>query len=157
MNKTHKALIGGAIGIIALIAASIVWNAYAPKVLQYGDQQEAASDIRNKVTDGDYAVRQYEWFITQREKIDAMESKIQNVRDSMKRIKQTYGNDSNKWSRTTRVQYNRELKELQGYQDQHENLVADYNANMNSSVRNLYNNSLPLEMEDKFWTGDLVP
>ena len=142
---------------ILIIGGIILWNAVQPIVGQYGQQQDAADKITDKVTDADYAVRNYEWFIEQEEKIKAMERKIQNVRDSMKLIKETYGNNTSEWSRTTRTTYNREITELQGYKDQHENLVAQYNKNMNSSVRNLYNDSLPLEMEDKFWTGDLVP
>lgn len=154
--KKHY-IVSSVLVIGLLLGTLIVVSAYAPVLNQYEDQKESASNIRDKVTDADYAVRNYEWFIEQREKISAMERKIQNVRESMKLIKETYGNDSSEWSRQTRTQYNRELTELQGYKDQHENLVAQYNKNMNSSVRNLYNNSLPLEMEEKFWTGDLVP
>ena len=139
------------------IGGTLLWNAIQPIISQYGQQQQAADQITDRVTDADYAVRNYEWFIDQREKIKAMERQINNTRDAMQRVKDTYGNDTTDWSRQTRNQYNRELTELQGYQNQHENLVAEYNAHMNSSVRNLYNNSLPLEMEDKFWTGDLVP
>ena len=154
MNKKHLAL--AATGLVLLISAGIVINAYAPVVNQYFDQQESASEIRDKVTDADYAVENYEWFKTQEQKIKSMQRQIENQRRQIETFKDTHGNSSN-WGYQQNRQYNRMTNRLLGYRNQHEQLVAEYNAKMNMETRNLYNNSLPLEMEDKFWTGDLVP
>lgn len=154
MNKNAK-ILSGLVILAALIGTVIVWNAYSPVLQQYGDQQRAADTIRDQVTDGDNAIRQYEWFETQREKIEAQETQIENQRMQIRDFKER--NDMSDLSRTQEVNYDRMTTRLLGYRDQHANLVAEYNAQMNMETRNLYNDSLPLEMEDKFWTGDLIP
>lgn len=141
------------IGVVAQLAI----NAYAPVFNQYGDQRESASNIREQVTDADNAIKQYEWYIRQREKIDAQRRQINNTRDSLQRFYDTYGRNGSEWSFTTRERESRLVDRLQGYRDMHDNLVSEYNAQMNMETRNLYNDSLPLEMEKKFWTGDLIP
>lgn len=141
--------------LTAGLIAGAVWNAVQPIVAQYGDQQQAASNIRNQVTDGDYAVENYEWFKTQRQKITAMQNQIENQRIQIRNFKER--NNMSELSRTQQISYDRMTTRLLGYRNQYENLVADYNARMNMETRNLYNDSLPLEMEKKFWTGDLIP
>lgn len=138
------------------IILGIVANAYAPVIQQYFNQQRAAEDITDRVTDGDYAQQQYEWFKTQKQKIEAMQNKIENQRQSIKTFKQTYGKPST-WTRDVRQDYSRKTTRLLGYKNQYQNLVAEYNAKMNMETRNLYKDKLPLEMEKKFWTGDLIP
>lgn len=155
MKTRYKLAIPAA--ILLLIGGSVVWTAVQPIIAQYGDQQQGAKEIRDQVTDGQNAINQYEWYERQREKIDAQRRQIQNTRDAIERHRSTYGEDASEWSRTTRTQYNRLNNRLQGYRDQHDNLVSEYNAQMNMETRNLYNDSLPLEMEKKFWTGDLIP
>lgn len=155
MNNTKK-LLAISTGILLLLG-TLVANAYSPVIQQYFDQQQSASQIRDTVTDNEYAVENYEWFKTQEQKIQAMRNKIENQRTQIRDFKETHGEDSSEWSRTNQQQYNRMTNRLLGYRNQHENLVADYNARMNMETRNLYNDSLPLEMEDKFWTGDLIP
>lgn len=145
----------GAVGIIGLFALSIGWNAIAPVLNQYGLQVGAANEITRETSTADYAQRQYEWFIQQREDINAMQRKIENQRTQIRNFKET--RNLSDLSYTEQKQYNRMTDRLLGYRNQYETYVADYNARMNQSYRAQYNNSLPLEMENKFWTGDLIP
>lgn len=153
MNKTVKIL--APIAFVGLIGAGIVFNAFAPVLQQYGLQQQAADRITKKTSSAEYAMQQYEWFKQQRQDIDAMKRKIQNQRRQIKDFKETH--DMQDLSYTQQRQYNRMTNRLLGYRNQYESYVADYNARMNQKYRAQYNNSLPLEMEKKFWTGDLIP
>lgn len=156
MNRKLTGLILASIFLIAgVFAVSIGWNAIEPVIQQYTDQQQAASDIRDRVTDGEYAQREYEWFKTQEEKIKSQQRQIENQRQQIRDFKEI--NNMEDLSYTEQRQYNRMTDRLLGYRNQYESLVADYNARMNMETRSLYNDSLPLEMESKFWTGDLIP
>lgn len=153
MKTKHK--IGLIAGVFLLIGGSIAWTAVQPIVAQYYDQQQGAQEIREQVTDGQNAINQYEWYERQRQKIDAMQNKIENQRRQISDFKKR--NNMSDLSYTQQNNYDRMTTRLLGYRNQHENLVAEYNAQMNMETRNLYNDSLPLEMEKKFWTGDLIP
>lgn len=150
-----------ALGILALIGlvigGSIVWTAVAPIIQQYGEQQQAAQQMTEETSAADYAMQQREWFAQQRQDILAMQDQINNTRDQLDRFYSTYGKNGSQWSYTTRQRHGRITDRLYGYRDQYETYVADYNSRMNVSYQAQYNNSLPLEMEKKFWTGDLVP
>lgn len=156
MNKKTIAIIVAILFSVAgFYAVSIGWNAVEPIVSQYGDQQQGADNIRDRVTDGEYAQREYEWFKTQEQKIKSQQRQIENQRTQISDFKEI--NNMSDLSYTEQRQYNRMTDRLLGYRNQYESLVADYNARMNMETRSLYNDSLPLEMEDKFWTGDLIP
>lgn len=153
-----KALaIGAGIGItvIALGIAGIVFNAYAPVLKQYGLQQQAADDITRETSTAEFAMQEREWFAQQRQDIQAMQRQIENQRQQIRDFKET--RDMDDLSFSEQRQYNRMTNRLLGYRNQYETYVADYNAKMNVSYYRQYNESLPLEMEDKFWTGDLIP
>lgn len=153
-----KALdIGAGIGItvIALGIAGIVFNAYAPVLKQYGLQQQAADDITRETSTAEFAMQEREWFAQQRQDIQAMQRQIENQRQQISDFKET--RDMDDLSFSEQRQYNRMTNRLLGYRNQYETYVADYNAKMNVSYYRQYNESLPLEMEDKFWTGDLIP
>lgn len=153
-----KALaIGAGIGItvIALGIAGIVFNAYAPVLQQYGLQQQAADDITRETSTAEFAMQEREWFAQQRQDIQAMQRQIENQRQQIRDFKET--RDMDDLSFSEQRQYNRMTNRLLGYRNQYETYVADYNAKMNVSYYRQYNESLPLEMEDKFWTGDLIP
>lgn len=141
--------------IIALIGLGIVTNAFAPILQQYGLQQQAASDINKETTNADFAMNTREWFAQQREDIDAMKDKIRNQRTQIRTFKETYNMSDLSYSQ--QQQYNRMTNRLLGYRNQYETYVADYNARMNVSYYNQYNKELPLDMQEKFWNGDLIP
>lgn len=153
MKKKHIAI--GVISLIGLFALNIGWNSVAPVLNQYGLQVGAANELTRETSTADYAQRQYEWFTQQRQDIEAMQRKIENQRTQIKDFKET--RNISDLSYSEQQQYNRMTNRLLGYRNQYETYVADYNARMNQSYRAQYNNSLPLEMEDKFWTGDLIP
>lgn len=147
--------IAAALGIIALAIAGIALWSYAPTINQFFLQRQAAQDINQKVHDADNAINNYEWFKTQKQKIDQKKRQIQNVQDEIQRFENTYGEDPSEWSRTAQQRYSRLNSRLTGQQQMYEKLVADYNARTSMENRNLFNDSLPYEMEQKFWTGDL--
>lgn len=156
MNKKTIAIIVTLLfGVAGFFAVSVGWNAVEPIVSQYGDQQQGAQNIRDRVTDGEYAQREYEWFKTQEQKIKSQQRQIENQRTQIRDFKEVKTMED--LSYVEQRQYNRMTDRLLGYRNQYESLVADYNARMNMETRSLYNDSLPLEMEDKFWTGDLIP
>lgn len=153
MKDRYKiALVGLVLGLGAL---GIFWNAVQPIVAQYGLQVGAAQQITEQTSSADYAMEQREWFAQQRQDIDAMRSKIRNQRRQIEDFKETHNLSDLSYSE--QQQYNRMTNRLLGYSNQHETYVADYNAKMNVSYQEQYSDSLPLEMEDKFWTGDLIP
>lgn len=157
MKTIYKILLAVGIptGIILLAIAGIVFNAYAPVLQQYGLQTQAAEDITEETSSSDYAMRQREWFAEQRQDIQSMRNQIENQRQQLESYQERH--NISDLSYTQERQYNRMINRLLGYRNQYETYVADYNARMNVSYQQQYNNSLPLEMEDKFWTGDLVP
>lgn len=161
MTDTNVKKIAAIVGVtligVALIGVMIL-NAFFPSTLyQFGQQKQAGKNIIDQTQTAENAINNYEWFKTQKQKIDSMREKIENQRQQIKTFKQTYGDDPSKWDRTTKEQYNRMTNRLLGYQNQHENLVADYNARSNMQNRNVFKDKLPYEMEKKFFTGDIVP
>jgi len=155
MKTKTKLALGLPILLAVGIAGSIAFNAFQPVLQQYGLQQKAASELTKETSSADFAKRNYEWFKQQRQDIDAMQRKIENQRRQIKDFKDTH--DMKDLSYTQQRQYNRMTNRLLGYRNQYETYVADYNARMSQEYRAQYNNSLPLEMEKKFWTGDLIP
>jgi len=140
-----------------LVAVSIGWNAIAPVLQQYGLQQQAASDINQEVTTDDYAMQQREWFAQQRQDIKGMRQKIRNQRTQIENFQERHNGSMDDLSYMEQEQWNRMTRTLLGYRNQHVTYVRDYNAKMNVSYQRQYSDELPLEMEDKFWNGDLVP
>lgn len=158
MNTIIKALgltFAALIFIGSLVTVTIGWNAFAPVLQQYGLQQQAASDINQETTTAEYAMEQREWFAQQRQDIKSMRRKIENQRTQIKNFKEL--NDMDDLGFQEQKQYNRMTNRLLGYRNQYETYVADYNKRMNVSYQEQYNDELPLEMEEKFWNGDLIP
>jgi len=153
MNNKHKALTAiGSAAIITFIAVSWI---FGPTINQYFLQRQAANDMNQKIQDAEYAIDNYEWFKQQKQDIESMRNKIENQRVQIRNFKDRHNmSDLNRYEST---QYNRMTTRLLGYKNQHENLVADYNARSNMQTRNVFKGKLPYEMEKKFWTGDLVP
>jgi len=158
MNTATKALgltFAALIFIGGLVAVTIGWNAFAPTLQQYGLQQQAASDINQETTTAEYAMELREWFAQQRQDIKSMRRKIENQRTQIKNFKEL--NDMDDLGFQEQKQYNRMTNRLLGYRNQYETYVADYNKRMNVSYQEQYSDELPLEMEKKFWNGDLIP
>lgn len=154
MNKYKLA--GGA--LLTILATLFILNTFFPSTLyQFNQQREAGKNIIDQTQTAENAIDNYEWFKTQKQKIDSMERQIENQRKQIKTFKQTYGDDPSNWSRSTRQQYNRMTDRLLGFQNQYESLVAEYNARSNMQNRNVFKDKLPYEMENKFKTGDIVP
>lgn len=153
--KALGILVVAFIVIGGFVAVSIGWTAIAPVLQQYGLQQQAASDMVQQTTDADYAMDQREWFAQQREDIKAMRDKIENQRTQIKNFKDRQ--NMSDLSSFEEDRYGRMSDRLLGYKNQHETYVADYNARMNVSYQEQYSDELPLEMEKKFWNGDLIP
>lgn len=149
------------LGVLLVCGAGafvFVLNTFFPSTLyQLGQQKQSGKNIIDQTQTAENAIDNYEWFKTQKQKIDSMQRKIENQRTQIKTFKDTYGNDSAEWSRTTKQQYNRITNRLLGYQNQYESLVAEYNARSNMQNRNVFKDKLPYEMEKKFWTGDVIP
>lgn len=149
-----KKLAAASVLALAVIASVALWS-YGPTIDQFFLQRQAADDLNQKIQDADYAIDNYEWFKTQKQKIDQKKRQVQNVQDELQRFKDTYGNDSSEWSRTAQQRYSRLNSRLTGQQQMYEKLVADYNARASMQTRNVFNDTLPYEMDEKFWTGDL--
>jgi len=150
MNK----YIAGAVAVIFILGSGALWL-YGPTINQFFLQRQAASDINQKVQDADYAIDNYEWFKTQKQKIDMKKKQVQNVRDEMKRFYEVNGRNSSDWSYSQKQSYQGINSRLTGQQQMYQKLVADYNARASMQTRNVFEGKLPYEMESKFWTGDL--
>jgi len=140
---------------VALVLAYVVAVAVAPVVNQYFIQQNAANDINQRTGSAEFAMDTREWFAQQREDIKSMQRQIENQRTQIRDFKERH--DMDELSYTQQKQYNRMTNRLLGYRNQYETYVADYNAKMNVSYYKQYNKELPLDMQEKFWTGDLIP
>jgi len=149
-----KKYLGATILTIFLISSAAIWL-YSPTINQFFLQREAASDINNKVQDADYAINNYEWFKTQKAKIDQKKAQIQNVRDELKRFYESNGKNASNWDYSQKQRHQRIQTRLTGQQQMYQKLVADYNARSSMQTRNVFEDKLPYEMESKFWTGDL--
>jgi len=154
MNK-YKLAGGTIIGLLLLLT---VLNTFFPSTLyQFNQQREAGKNIIDQTQTAENAINNYEWFKTQEQKIDAMKVKIENQRTQIRNFKETYGEDPTQWSRTTKQQHSRMTNRLLGYKNQYQSLVAEYNARSSMQTRNVFKDKLPYEMEQKFWTGDIIP
>lgn len=149
----NKYLIG-AIGAVFLAGSGALWL-FGPTINQFFLQRQAASDMNKKVQDADYAINNYEWFKTQKAKIDQKKAQVKNVRDELKRFYETNGKNASDWSYTQKQRHSRIQTRLTGQQQMYQKLVADYNARSSMQTRNVFEGKLPYEMESKFWTGDL--
>lgn len=143
------------VGVLGV--AAVGWNAVSPVIDQYFYQVDSADKITKDTSSADYAMRQREWFAQQRQDIKGMRQKIRNQRIQIENFQERHNGSMDDLSYMEQQQYNRMTNRLLGYRNQHETYVRDYNAKMNVSYQEQYSDELPLEMEDKFWNGDLVP
>lgn len=158
MNNYKLGGIAFAVAATLIMSVIILLNVFFPSTLhQFNQQREAGKNIIDQTQTAENAINNYEWFKTQKQKIDSMERKIENQQTQIKDFKDTYGENSSEWSRSTQQQYNRMTDRLLGYRNQYESLVAEYNARSNMQNRNVFKDKLPYEMENKFATGDIIP
>lgn len=153
-RKGASSFLAGAAVAILLVISVVAWS-YGPTINQFFQQKEAANEMADKIQDADYAIDNYEWFKTQKQKIDQKKRQIENVRSELRNFYDTYGENASSWSYVTKQRHSRLQSRLTGQKQMYQKLVADYNARSSMQTRNVFKGKLPYEMEKKFWTGDL--
>lgn len=139
-----------ALGIVALIALyfiAIIAGIVALPFHSIGKQQETAHDIIDQTYTADNAIYNYEWFKTQYEKIEATKQNIEATDAQVKDFKEVYGN-STEWDYTTKQQYTQLQTQRTGQIQYCNDLIADYNARSKMANRAIFNDNLPMFVDE---------
>ena len=141
------------IGVVAILAVNLVFTFWlAPKV--FFEQRDAAEDGIEDTYNWENAKTNYEWFKQQKQDIEAKQKQANNTKEQINRMHEEYEGSPDEWPRDVRQNHEDLHQQLLGQQNMHNQMVADYNARANMEHRSLFEDELPYEMEEKFWTGD---
>lgn len=147
-NDRNWALIGGTIMLflVLFMLVSYVWMPF----LMWGEQREAGEEVVEDQMDAEQAIQEYRWFRQQYHDIQAQRNQINNSYEEHEQFHETYGDDPNEWSRTAENRHGRIHTRMTGYQNQLEDMVADYNARSDDATRSVFKCHLPYKVDERF-------
>lgn len=148
--KTALTIVGIICLVFLLIGAGYVVKAVLLPAKTVTTQIDSSYDVVEKTYDADNAIANYEWFKTQYEKIQANKAQALNAKAAADEYKEMYG-DPKDWDFQTKSEYNRLNTITLGLKNQHESLVAEYNARSEMANRNIFKDKLPLSVDKMLW------
>lgn len=105
-----------------------------------------AHDVVKKTLDADNVLTNYEMYKDLYNGAKQQVVNIHNAEESMKHIKDTYGEPTT-WPKDVRAQYDNYNQTLEGLKMQYNRTVSDYNSNSTKLNRNLFKDkNLPSEL-----------
>jgi len=128
-------LIGMAVGIVSLPFHSA------------SKQLETATGIVDKTYTADNAIYNYEWFASQKQKIDAAQKNSELTKAQLIDFKAVHGNAS-AWDYATNMNYQTLYTTYTGQVQYTNNLIGDYNARASMANRNIFNDKLPMFVDE---------
>lgn len=138
----------GAILALALVVLSVISWLYMP-FLPFIEERQAGEETIEQTYDAEKAIQDYRWFRAQYEEIKAQHRQIDNARDAEAQFHETYGNDPSQWGRQAETRHGRLHQRIEGYQDNLENLVAEYNARSSDATRAVFKCHLPYQVDER--------
>lgn len=139
-----------AIVLVSFVAIQLLSFLFYPAWMPWFEQRDAGEEITRQTYDAENAVQTYEEFRTLYNDIEAQRAQIENSYDELDRFYDTYGEDPDEWSRTTKERHNRIQQRITGNQNQLENLVAEYNAMSQSANQAVFKCHLPYKVDESF-------
>lgn len=107
---------------------------------------ETTHGVVEKTLNADNALSNYEQFKDLYNGAKQQAMNIQNAEESIAKIKETYG-ESTSWPEDIRDEYNFQNQTIEGYKQQYQRTVSDYNSNASKLNRNLFKDkNLPSEL-----------
>jgi hypothetical protein len=147
--------------VIAIVGLVIVFNVFVwlfPSLLPaWLQQRQSGEQIQEQVYDSENAIQNYEWFKSQRQDIIAQRKQINTTNESLTRFYKRYGTNGSEWSYQAQQRHSDLIDRLDGQQNMHDQMVAEYNSRANQAHRAIFQCGLPYEMEKKFWLEDGRP
>lgn len=151
MNSSEKQIAGF---LVVLVVAFFVLNVIAylwyPAFMPWFEQRDAGEQIIDDTYDAENAIQTYEEFRTLYNEIESQRAQVENSYDELDRFYDTYGEDPDDWSRTTKERHSRIQQRITGNQNQLENLVAEYNAMSESANQEVFKCALPYQVDESF-------
>lgn len=143
--------------ILSIVVVSVAAYFFPSVIGGWFAQRQAAEDAVQSTYSWENARESYEFFKRQKEEIERNREQLENYREQRERFLETHGNDSSEWSRQQEIRYGRIDDRIVAVQNEHEDLVAEYNARANMAHESIFRCGLPYEMDEKFWIGDGRP
>lgn len=146
-SDRNWALIIGAILALFIIVSlvSYVWMPFLP----WSEERDAGQETIEQTYDAEKAIQQYEEFRELHAEIEEERAQVGNNQQALDRFYDTYGEDPNEWSRTTKERHSRLQTRITASQQQLEGLIADYNAESSKANAELFKCNLPMQVDDR--------
>jgi hypothetical protein len=110
---------------------------------------QTAHDVVDKTLDADNVIYNYEWFKNQYNSYLALQQKVKNAKDSLKRYEDSLKSVSReKWSYEQNTQWGQLNTIVDGFNNQLNDCIAQYNSNASKANRNIFKSKdLPDHLE----------
>lgn len=99
--------------------------------------------------EADNAIYNYEWFKTQHQKIIVANQNIKNT-EVLVDSYSMYGSPID-WDYMTKQSHQQDQVTLLGQRNYHNELVGEYNARASMSTRNIFDDKLPMHVDELLW------
>jgi len=134
-----------ALFLVVLLIINYVWFPF----LTFTENREAGQDVVEQTIDAENAIQEYEQFRVLYNDIQAQHAQLQNEQEALDRFYNVYGENPDEWSRQARQDHSRIQQRITGYQNQLENLIAEYNTMSETATSEIFQCSLPYQVEDR--------
>lgn len=138
----------GILGLIGFIILMLGLGILSLPIHSISKQSQAAHDIIDETYTADNAIYNYEWFKLTYEDIQATEKNIRVTEQQIVDFKTMYGSNATEWDYTTKQQYGQLTTQLTGQRLYYNDLRAEYNAKANMVNRNIFNDNLPMFIDE---------
>lgn len=125
---------------------SYVWFPFLP----YTEQRDAGQQVVEQEISAEQAVENYRWFRQKWASIQSDRRQLEAMRDRRERFLETYGNDTDDWSRTTKEEYNQIETTITAIEKDLERKIAEYNARSADVTRSMFKCHLPYMVDERF-------
>ncbi len=112
--------------LLAVLVFSLVWGSCNTAIKMVDNGQKVIYDQFKP----EELLRKYEWFKDASAQLDAKVATLHMYENREKSLKDSYGNDRSKWSRTDQEQSNLWQSEYLGVKASYNDLCSQYNAAM---------------------------
>lgn len=148
-GNQNKWLVLVAVVLVAFLVLNIVSYVWMP-FLPWMEERDAGEEAIEQTYDTEQAIQNYEWFRQQYNDIEAQRAIIENNYDELDRFYETYGEDPDEWSRSTKERHSRIQQRITGNQNMLESMVGDYNARSQQANNELFKCHLPYQVDERF-------
>lgn len=136
--------------ILLFIVVQVVSYFFYPAFMPWFEQRDAGEEIIENEIDAETSIQDYREFRRLYHDIEAQREQVENAYDELNRFYDTWGNDTDDWSREARVRHGRIQERITGNQNQLENLIAEYNAMSDDATTEIFKCHLPYKVDEQF-------